>query len=508
MDIQVLLSQKVAGMTFKTRLPLIILGVISLAGFLSVQYYNRVLYLRGRNVLYPIGQVLGVEAISTNLEVDYSQQISTGNPEVFGASHGPRLEHVPAWDMLKDIGVTTLRRDINLQYEAPLTTTLPQYLTENYAQKNMANFNWPRLNETHQIFTNARVRGMKTMAATAYMPLWLSLNGRNNGLATNWDIYEDLVAKVYKYHRPYLDYFEISNEPDLKSFLDPTGTSLTRQEAYLELFLHTARAIKKVDKEANDNKKMLIGGGITSEPNQPSYLEALLQNEEAKSYLNFVSYHTYGYTEPTSKRTKEVLIRYDKQDLPIFITEWNQSSNTTEESPYHRGNLAITYTAEKLFDFLTEGYGGANYFTMSESDDNRPNTVFSVFGIYKMKNNRLTPFDQTKTWMVLSKMSRLGRGKSAIYRTSYDTSTNIKTLAFKNVDGKYGFAINNPTTKAVTVNVSLKNVDLSQETKLVAYEASLYWDAKNPKGSLTNASNQSQIKIFVSPMSLVSVIIN
>jgi len=475
---------------------------------LSIKLINdRDKYLKGGNIIYDAEQVLGAQAETAELTVDYSKKIANGHPEVFGGAHGPSLQHPDAWDMLSDIGVTSLKRDINLQYEPPLKSNLKEYLLNNYGKDNTSNFNWQRINETKKIFQNAKDRGMKTVAVTAYMPTWLSLNGKSSGIASDWLIYEDIIRKIYKIHRPNLDYFEISNEPDLRSFLDPAGSDLSPQKAYLELFLHTSRAVRQVDKEANDGKRTLIGGGITSEPNQPSYLEALLADDEARSYLSFTSYHTYGHPEPTSTRTKEILKKYNMESLPIHITEWNKSSITNKYNDFHTTDLAIAYTGSQLIEFLNNGYAGANYFTMSHNDVKRPNTVFSVYGIYQMVNNTIKAFPQTKTWTVLSKMSNLGKGSSTIYQTTYEQNVKIDVLAFKNVDGKYGLAISNPTNISYTLNVNLNNIMASNRTKLTAYEASKNWNAAEPKGTLTtDFSGEKKIQIFIAPMTVVSVV--
>jgi len=484
----------------------LLFGAIILSSTFYLQ--NRQTYLKGKNVLYPVGQVLGVQTLNIPLTIDFRQKINTGSSEVFGAAHGPSLEHTVAWDMLRNIGVTSMRRDINLQFETPSVSSPAQYRSTYMSTNSTQSFSNSRMEQTKSIFRFARERGMKSIAVTAYMPTWLSTNGKNNGLAKDWAVYEDLVKKVYSYHRIHLDYIEISNEPDLNSFLDPTGTNLTRQEAYRELFLHTARAIRAVDQEKNDGKIIKIGGGVTSYPLDTSYLDALLKNPEAKGYLSFTSYHTYGHNEPTSTKIKATLSKYGLPNLPIHITEWNKSSDVTKKDTFHYSTPAITFTANKLMNFLNNGYKGANYFTMSASDPLRPNTVFSSYGIYEMINNVLKPYPQTKTWMVLSKKSGLGKGESNIYKTMYNTDTLLETIAFKNSAGLYGFAISNPTTTAYSVTVTLNNLDSSQRTKLTAYEASMSWDANQPKGSLvTNLANQNQVQIFVSPMTLVSVVL-
>src|SRR5687767_14140769 len=112
----------------KLPIPLFLAGVLIMGVFVGVHYFKeRAAYMRGKNVVYPAGQVLGVETATTYLSADFSQMINTGKPGVFGAAHCPSLSHPQAWAMLKDMGVTTLRRDINLQYEAPLSTSLPLY---------------------------------------------------------------------------------------------------------------------------------------------------------------------------------------------------------------------------------------------------------------------------------------------------------------------------------------------------------------------------------------------
>jgi hypothetical protein len=370
----------------------------------------------------------------------------------------------------------------------------------------MSTWNWEKINETHNIYIFAKERGMKTMGIVAYAPRWLTFTGTNFGVPKDWEVFDDLVRKLYKYHRPYLDYLEVWNEAETKNFLNVSGSGLTPNQAYALLFTHISKVVREVDREMNDGKTMQIGVAVAAAPMHISLLETILSTPNLKKEVNFVSYHNYGFPEPSDKEVKKILTKYQVEKLPIFLTEWNKSPDEKDMNVYNTTDIAISYTGTKLLQLMNMGMNGANYFSTTFNNINKPNTVFGTYGIYQVINGELIPLPQTKTWKLLSSTLSLGDGQSKI--VFVENKSGLAVTGFINSEGVYGFAISNEKPSIVDVNVRIKNSSLNGNYTAVAYEASARASGDVQQGStkVTFENSKSELKVLVPNNSVVGVL--
>ncbi|MFA6005262.1 MAG: hypothetical protein WC775_02135 [Patescibacteria group bacterium] len=400
----------------------------------------------------------GMSAVPTQVTVDLSKKTVTGSPLIFGGSSFPDQLHTGVMDKLKAVGVTNIRKDFFLEYTSPAGITLDSYRRNDNNIQDIANWRTKDIGWANTNFVSAKSRGMKMMGIVTYAPKWLTHSGNEHGVPKDWGVYEDIVKKLYKHYRDNLDYLEMWNEPTYKYFLDPAGSGLTREEAYLQIFLHASKAIREVDSEINDGKKIPVGGFVAHTPTETGLLEYLMQNEEFRKSINFISYHNYEHVpEPSWTAYKTILAKYGMQNLPVFLTEWNYSPGFKEYNSKLVGDEAVTYTGDKLTSFLNMGLAGANYFALIAEDAKFTTPWSGYLAFYKWENGKATLLPQAKTWRLMSVSLALGKGKSQVYETSYKDKE-INAAGFTNVKGQKGTVLVNKGTTGKLVNVSFKNL--------------------------------------------------
>ena len=425
------------------------------------------------------------------LGIDFTNQIATGSPLVFGGVQVPYLAHQDAWNLIAGAGVTMIRRAIALEDELPRNITVDDYRNNKNNVQSTSVWNNTKISETNTAYTNLRQRGIKVMAIFAYSPAWLTYSGTVFGVPKDWGVYEDIVKKSYRLHRPYLDMIEVWNEPDLSMFLNLTGSGLTRKEAYAQIFEHSVNAILSVNAETRDGRKIPILAPSGSNPTNTEIIDFLLTKPVSK-YVDGVSVHSYGVDEPSWTRYLTVMKKYGKGSLPIYVTEWNKTSSYIRGNEYVSGNIAIPYTGKKLVQFLKYGAAGANYFSTTLHDPLSTSMYVNSFGFYKRTNNVSTLLPQGRTWQLLSRSVGLGYGASRVYKTYQPIL--IEAMGFTNSKSEPGLAIVNGNTTGLTVRVSLQNLRLPKGTTAKVYIASGTYDAKAPyctQDSLTDLSNPS-----------------
>ncbi len=115
-------------------------------------------------------------------------------------------------------------------------------------------------------------------------------------------------------------YFEVWNEPDLKSAVIGRFWHGTDEE-YFRLYDVSARALKQVD------PRLRVGGPAAA---TLSIVEPFLRHVTADSGapLDFLSVHTYFGPLFT---WKPILEKYNRPELPVFCTEWGVSPRWGEE---------------------------------------------------------------------------------------------------------------------------------------------------------------------------------
>lgn len=453
----------------------------------------------------PKAAFTALAAESDTITIDFSRQTAIGSPLIFGGAHAPNPDHQDAWDLLADAGVTMIRRDFWIENELPKNITLEDYKANKNEVQNSDTWDKIKINGTNSLFQDAQKRGMKVMAILSYAPGWLTYSGKQTGVPKDWEVYEDIVKKSYRLHRPYLDMIEIWNEPDIQSFLDPAGSGLSGAEAYALIFEHAVKAIKSVDAESNDGRKIPILTPAAALPNETEMIEYLLSKPTA-GYIDGVSVHSYKKNEPSWDKYLTVMKKYGREKLPIYVTEWNKTGEYIKNNDYVSGEIAIPYTGKKLVQFLKYGIAGANYFSTTYFDPISPTKYTNSFGFYRRVSSKSELLPQGKTWQLLSKSLALGDGTSRIYAT--DQPDTVPAVGFTNFKSGKGLAIVNEATVIRTVGVSLKNLKLPKNTTAKLFIASGLNDPKAPFCTQDISSDLSDPSFSVSlpPQSVVGII--
>jgi hypothetical protein len=437
-----------------------------------------------------------------NLIVDYSTSVSTGSPYVFGGSHSPRPEQTDAWQKMQDVGVTAIRHDFNPDRIIPPNITLDDYRNNVNNVQDPANWSPQQIAFSNGILTEAGNRGMKRIGIMAYIPRWLSTCNCIFGVPSDFTVYKDLTKKVYRLYRDKVEYVEIWNEPTLAGFLNLTGSSLTREQAYIQIFNTAAAAIREVDAEINDGRRAVIGGLVADSPDDTDMLIAMMQDSTLKSNLDFVSYHAYDkITEPSWVKYKPILASGGLPDLPLYITEWNYFFNDNTPSPFNTGPESVSYTGRKFIEYLKMGLPIANYHTLEPINTSRPNNGEGTYGFYRWDatTNTATLTQQSKSWRLLSKTLGLGAGPSTIYGGPVTSS--VPVIGFTNSTGGRGAVFSNEQNNSRVVILNTNNISGVTQAKL--YQAS---QTSNGDAVLNTITPNLIWRITVPPLSVTALV--
>jgi len=440
-----------------------------------------------------VGQVYDIGAAEP-LGIDYSRNIALGSPLVFGGSSTPVLGHVDSWNLLKDTGVTMMRNDFHMQNNLPTNITLNDYINNVNDVQNPNTWNQSNINYTGGTFRYSKDRGMKVIGIVDYSPAWLTHSNTTIGVPRNWDVFEDIVKKNYRLYRPYMDMIEIWNEPDINWFLNLSGSGLTRKEAYLQIFQHAVTAIKSVDAEIADGREIPILAPAAASPKNIDIIDHLLSNPISE-HVDGVSVHSYDTEEPSWRYYLDVMKKYGKGNLPIYITEWNKTSQYIRNSAYVSGVEAIPFTGKKLLQFMKSGIAGANYFSTTRFDPNSSNMYVNSFGFFTWSNYVSTLLPHGKTWQLLSKSLALGAGTSTVHRVFQPAK--IEAMGFTNAGSEPGVAMVNSTSEDLNVRVSMQNLKIPKSSVGKVYVASGINDAKVPYCTEDTSVDVSNPSFFV-----------
>jgi xylan 1,4-beta-xylosidase len=159
-------------------------------------------------------------------------------------------------------------------------------------------------------------------------------------------------------------FFEVWNEPNLKSFW--TGT----QKDYFRLYRYTAEAIKQVD------ASLRVGGPATAKSEWiEEFVEFCDRNKVPADFISTHQYPTVGFesdkdTEIQLFKSQRGIMREVAQETrrqaggrPVYYTEWNSSSNSRD--PLHDEAYAAAFAVATIMEAkdLVEGY---SFWTFSD----------------------------------------------------------------------------------------------------------------------------------------------
>ena len=229
-----------------------------------------------------------------------------------------------------------------------------------------------------QVFDFLLSIGMKPFVELSFMPIALASGGRtvfnyeaNITPPKHYKQWATLIRQLTSHlvQRYGLEevrkwFFEVWNEPNLKSFWSGT------QKDYFRLYRYTAEAIKKTD------ALLRVGGPATA---RSEWIEDFVDYcERNKVPADFISTHQYptdgheseAETELQLFKSQRGIMREVAQNTrryargrPVYYTEWNSSSN--QRDPLHDESYAAAFAVSTVMEArgLVDGY---SFWTFSD----------------------------------------------------------------------------------------------------------------------------------------------
>ncbi|MDQ6420505.1 CBM35 domain-containing protein [Paenibacillus sp. LHD-117] len=423
-----------------------------------------------------------VFAATGTATIDYSSSTGTGYPDVIGGTHFPTRTHTDAWNKLDDTGLVFMRADLRLQDILPANITLNDYKNNVNQVQDPANWNFTRYEGWTSL---AKSKGFKTMGMIFELPKWLSWSGTEAGVPKDWDVYEDIVAKVYDRLKNNLDMMEFLNEPH--GYIVLTGSPYaTKEEAAVDQYYHSAKAIRSI------SAIIPIGGpGEDTWGGDFGTIGRLLRDSRITSNdLNFISVHDYEYGgfDRIDELRRFIAAQGRDRTIPIFMNEWNKTPNNASAPPEVAGREGISYHGQKLMKLMRDGVAGGAYYTLYPT--NVVNDDYWAWtevghGAYSWNSTTNTatmqPFN--RTWRLYSTAMGLGAGNYGLRSTTYTSVSQAQGIV-NHAGQPVALAVNHSgTTGSITLN--LTNLPVSGNVTVEVYTASETNDASAPSQTLT-----------------------
>jgi hypothetical protein len=422
-----------------------------------------------------------------SINIDFGNQTAVGSPLIFGGTQVPD-DPLAVNLETNSAGMTFSRQDFFFESFVPKSTV------ENYKNNigNIKDINTWDVGSMDYIangMKRAKSNNMNLMAIIDYAPSWLTYSGTQYGVPKDWTIWQDIVEKTITQFKNKnsvnIDYYEIWNEPGIY-FLDTTGSGMTSDQAYIEIYYYTWQAIKAVDPNAK------IGGPAQYQPLAASLtLDAMLQDNRIKDKIDFVSYHFYddlhSYlvgTNPSSNLIKNILLKYNKTNIPIILSEYNASC--CGRGRLYDASKAPAYFANKFVELLDNGLLAAAMYNARGSCDIQGGCF------YQSINAGPVLRAESSVFRLASIDLGIGSGPSKIF--SNTTSEPLKSVAGINSSGNYFVMAVNENQDATSSSVLISNMNFNGQAKLDYYIAGPGNDAI----SIENTQNQQIVNSSLS----------
>jgi hypothetical protein len=394
---------------------------------------------------------------------DFNTTVRDGSPYVFGGCKFPmKAQQDDFYPKLKDAGITFLRADFYFEVIIPASKCAS---LEDY-KKNVNGIQNPDKWDYSHLYwiDNSRKYGFKTFISATYTPTWLSCSGTYKGVPKDWNVWEDIVRKVYTRYKGRVDWIETWNE--VEYWGDLTGSPYTSKEDYLaDNFYHTVKAIR----EAGGT---IPTGGFAFAWDHPDMLQNVLKRLVEKygkawteANFNFYSAHHYG-GDVGSVNLRDIYSAFQGAGLNpnkgVFIDEWNYTTDWGRRSGELYNAKAIGYTGKTLANFIKNGVNAA-YFSLYPSEAQLSDTIYedggtTMLAFYTTNGSSGTPLPQSYPFKILSNRLGLGQGvysvkavadqtvidaccavnskgqKVAFIANYYDSSNKVK-ITFKGLPG-------------------------------------------------------------------------
>lgn len=431
----------------------------------------------------------------STVTADFAATGGTGSPDVFGSAinHLDEPSHV---DALRQSGGTFLRRDAYLSEILP-NTTLANYRNNvgNVADPNT--WDWSKyawVNTFHD-------RGFRIMLIMSYSVDWLANPACTQNCShtppADYDVYEDIIKKIYQRFQGKVDLVEIWNEPNLPGFLDASAAPYNGDSlrAYRDIYYHAARAVRSVD------TTIPIGGPSVADPSPTNWAAALLQDTRIPAAnINFLSYHHYSTTVADAVPTWRSVAQANGRgpDFPIYVTEWNWTAAFNRDPMNSDHPDTIGYVGNRLTSLYRQRAAGAAFYA-----DNVESPIDQhFFGTYA--NGTLTP--KARAYRLLSTDLRLGAGTSTIRGISYAAPVTNAGAATTAAGDRVAWVVNDGNDP---LQVDLRLTGLRDLTSVRAnvFEASADQAMAGPRSTipLTVSGGAATVPLGVPAKSVVGV---
>jgi hypothetical protein len=454
-------------------------GVITSSGVYTAPATPGAYKVTAKSVADPTKKSTTSVTVFSQIVADFGSR--TGGVTVPGNMFGAQyVERLPAsvTPMLKDAGFTGGRTQARLQ--------------EVYATQT------PNWTVTDRVMTKYANAGISPIIEMGYAPKWLLPTNPCSVSTAPVDVDQwaqlaaSYVAHVNQKFPGLVTEYEIWNEPSntICGVSDPLAT-------YINMYAAAAQAMHT--QADNDQQPIRIGG--PSSFSQPNWISGLLTNSATARYVDFVSYHKYGYglteinlgldwdtstdTRPLYSRTqspssgvgksfKDVLAAANNGAVPVYITEYNDSAAFALTCCRNNPTYGPLWNALVVADLLNTVYSGAQavparmvYYAASGGEVKTG--YFCLFGTYNSKmdcdaSGGYSPYPQTYAYTLLASPTYLGLkngGHMAASIAPPTTEIGLVPTAFY-TDTKNVVVVVNPTpTTYPSLQILLRNTGIS-----------------------------------------------
>ncbi len=434
-----------------------------------------------------------VAAAASSVTANFAQNLGKGHREVFGANIN-HLDQPAKLDAFHQNGANFVRRTAYLFQIVPETTPA-NYRANVGGVADPANWHW----ELYGWGDEYAKRGIELMLIMGYGVPWLGHGCANCEYFSpprpeNWDIYEDIVKKVYQHFAGKVKMVELWNEPNT-DFLRIGGSSYPDNlTAYRDIYFHAAKAIRSVDTQ------IPLGGPALSAP-ATNWIQPLLSDARIAPNINFLSYHHYDTAAVEAVEEWKAVAQQNGKgaDFPVYVSEWNWTAAYNYDPMNVDHPNMISTVGHRLSTFYKQRANGTNYF----SDNDEGQEDWGVhFGVYK--NGTLTP--KQRTFRLLGQDLGLAAGDSTIRGISYGGPVTNAGAATNSAGENVAWVVNDGTAP---IEVDLALTGLGSATSAVAsiFEASTDQAIPSPKASipLTIAGGNSRVRFQAPAKSVLGV---
>ena len=275
--------------------------------------------------------------------------------------------------------------------------------------------------------------GITPFISLSYTPSALGSNV--NGPPTSDSAWAAVVSAMVT-HYAGLGYtgwdWEVWNEPDL------SGSWSGTEAQYEAMYAAAATAVHSADSTAK------VGGPAVfnlSDSWTNTFLSYLQANPSIP--FDFLSYHSYNTTNFSSSTTAQAdLANYGFSNVPIYVTEWNNSTSMTEGtgsgSDTNSSEGGASYAAARLYTAL--GSDASKVFWFSPVDGYTPDDTFdgdlgmvTENGHRKAVGNVFWMYSQLAPTELTATVSGANAGEQAVYGVaSKNSSANETTVLLWN----------------------------------------------------------------------------